>query len=78
MLTQEFHFPDVVRLWDAILADPKGRLTPLLRVCVAMLIAAREQLLAGDFASNLKLLQRYPPIDVNELLNKARQISHAL
>ena len=74
MLTQEFHFPDLVRLWDTFLADPKGRLDSLLRFCVAMLMAARDVLLAGDFASNLKLLQSYPPTDVNVLISKAARL----
>jgi len=42
----------------------------LARLCAAMLLRAREPLLRGDFAANLKLLQRYPPAlaDVRELL----------
>ena len=45
LLTQEFPFPDVVRLWDALLAAPKGRQTALLRLCTAMLLHLRQQLL---------------------------------
>ncbi|QDZ19806.1 Rab-GTPase-TBC domain-containing protein [Chloropicon primus] len=78
MCSQEFHFPDLIRLWDTFLADPKGRLESLLRFCVAMLVSARDMLLAGDFASNLKLLQSYPPTDVNILLNKAEQLQSEL
>ncbi len=74
MLTQEFHFPDLIRLWDTFLADPKGRLDSLLRFCVTMLMSARDLLLAGDFASNLKLLQSYPPTDVNVLISRAAQL----
>ena len=42
----------------------------LARLCAAMLLRAREPLMRGDFAANLKLLQRYPPAlaDVRELL----------
>jgi hypothetical protein len=47
LLTQEFSFPDAVRIWDALLADPGGRLDCLLRVCLALLINVRQQLLAG-------------------------------
>ena len=74
MCSQEFHFPDLIRLWDTFLADPKGRLDSLLKFCVAMLVSARDLLLAGDFASNLKLLQSYPPTDVNVLIAKAQEI----
>lgn len=31
----------------------------------------RDQLLKNDFASNVKLLQNYPPMDINIVLAKA-------
>lgn len=71
LLTQEFSFPDVLRLWDALLADPGGRTDCLLRVCLAMVLLVREELLKGDFASNLKLLQQYPSMDVGVVLRMA-------
>jgi hypothetical protein len=43
---QEFSFPDVVRLWDTLLADPAGRADCLLRLCIAMLVHVRAELLA--------------------------------
>jgi hypothetical protein len=45
LLTQEFSFPDAARLWDTLFADPAGRSDCLLRVCVAMLLNVRAQLL---------------------------------
>ena len=45
LLTQEFSCPDVVRLWDTILSDPGGRADCLQRICVAMLLNLRSQLL---------------------------------
>ena len=45
LLTQEFPFPDTVRLWDTILASPGGRQPCLLRLCTAMLLHLRSQLL---------------------------------
>jgi hypothetical protein len=74
LLTQELPFPDVVRLWDALLADPRGRTDCLLRVCAALLMRARSELLAGDFAANVKLLQRYPSVDVASVLADAEAI----
>jgi hypothetical protein len=71
LLTQEFPFPDAVRLWDSILSDANGRLDCLLRVCLAMLLNVREQLLEGDFAHNVKLLQHYPATDVSVILHRA-------
>lgn len=47
LLTQEFPFPDAVRIWDTLLSDPGGRADCLLRVCVAMLTNVRQQLLEG-------------------------------
>lgn len=31
----------------------------------------KEQLMEGDFASNVKLLQNFPPIDINQVLMRA-------
>ena len=60
-----------MRLWDTLLADPAGRMDCLLRLCVAMLLHVREELLRGDFAVCMKLLQRYPPVDVAVILARA-------
>ncbi|KAK9835253.1 hypothetical protein WJX84_005521 [Apatococcus fuscideae] len=75
LLTQEFPFPDAVRLWDTLLSDPAGRTECLLQLCIAMLMNIRNELLEGDFSQNLKMLQRYPPVDVNAILYKAQQLS---
>lgn len=48
LLTQEFPFPDAVRIWDTLLSDPGGRVDCLLRVCVALLMNVRQQLLEGE------------------------------
>ena len=42
---QEFSFPDAVRLWDTLFSDPAGRTDCLLRICAAMLINVRTELL---------------------------------
>jgi hypothetical protein len=62
-LTQEFPLPDALRLWDALLADEAGPRDALTRAAAAMVLHLRPQLMAGDFASNLKLLQAFPPTD---------------
>lgn len=74
LLTQDFPFPDVVRLWDSIFSDAAGRTDCLLRICVAMLMNIRQELLEGDFAQNIKLLQRYPPVDVHAIIHQAVQL----
>lgn len=50
----------------------------LLRVCCAMLILLRRRLLAGDFTSNLKLLQNYPPPNISHLLYVANKLRGTL
>ncbi|XP_021291742.1 TBC1 domain family member 13-like [Herrania umbratica] len=74
LLTQEFNFADSLHIWDTLLSDPEGPLETLLRVCCAMLILVRRRLLAGDFTSNLKLLQNYPPANVSHLLYVANKL----
>ncbi|XP_073111088.1 uncharacterized protein [Elaeis guineensis] len=47
----------------------------LLRVCCAMLVCVRRELLKGDFTSNLKLLQHYPETDLDYLLEIAHHLT---
>ncbi|KAL6885829.1 hypothetical protein ACP4OV_010090 [Aristida adscensionis] len=74
LLTQEFKFRDCVNLWDTLLGDPEGPQATLLRICCAMLILVRRRLLAGDFTANLKLLQNYPPTNIDHLLHIANKL----
>jgi len=67
LLSQEFPLPDVLRIWDSLLADKK-RFDFLIDLCCAMIIHVRGELLSSDFAHNMKLLQNYPPIDVRDIL----------
>ena len=71
LLAQEFNLQDVLRIWDVILSDSHGRMDCLLRVCCAMIMHVRPQLMAGDFTVIMRTLQRYPPVDVTVLLKKA-------
>merc|ERR1719430_1080611 len=63
MLSQEFSLPDVLSLWDALLTD-QTRCDLLMDVCLAMVFLVRDNISTNDFASNMKMLQNYPPIDV--------------
>ncbi|OXA62837.1 TBC1 domain family member 13 [Folsomia candida] len=74
LLSQEFPLPDVLRIWDSLLADRK-RFDFLVDLCCAMIIHVRGELLSGDFATNMKLLQNYPPIDVRDILALASTFS---
>ena len=53
---QEFQFPDAVRLWDTLFSDPAGRTDCLLRICVAMLINVRTELLQVPVQSNITIM----------------------
>jgi hypothetical protein len=57
LLTQEFSCPDVTRLWDTMLSDPAGRTDSLLRLCMAMLLNLRQELLQAR-ADALKHVSR--------------------
>ncbi|KAG5560669.1 hypothetical protein RHGRI_003859 [Rhododendron griersonianum] len=74
LLTQEFNFADSLLIWDTLLSDLEGPQETLLRICCAMLILIRRRLLAGDFTSNLKLLQHYPSTNISHLLYVANKL----
>lgn len=74
LLTQEFNFANSLHIWDTLLSDPEGPQETLLRICCAMLILVRRRLLAGDFTSNLKLLQHYPSTNISHLLYVANKL----
>ncbi|XP_064616309.1 TBC1 domain family member 13-like [Liolophura sinensis] len=75
LLSQEFQLPDVLRVWDSLFADEK-RFDFLIFVCCAMLILVRDDLLGGDFPTNMKLVQNYPStVDVQRILSKATELS---
>ncbi|XP_061345273.1 TBC domain-containing protein C1952.17c-like isoform X2 [Gastrolobium bilobum] len=76
LLTQEFKFETILRIWDTLLSNPFGVQDMLLRICCAMLLCVKSRLLSGDFVANLKLLQHYPDdINVEYLLQVAQDIS---
>lgn len=75
LLTQEFEFGTILRIWDSLLSHPFGVQDMLLRVCCAMLLCVKSRLLSGDFAANLNLLQHYPDVNTEHLLQVAREIN---
>lgn len=75
LLSQEFELPDVLRLWDTLFSDT-NRFELLRYCCCAMLMLQREYLLRGDFAENLKLMQSYPPSDIEEIISYAIQLAN--
>ncbi|CAJ1944544.1 unnamed protein product [Sphenostylis stenocarpa] len=76
LLTQEFKFESILRIWDTLLSNPFGVQDMLLRICCAMLLCVKSKLLSGDFVANLKLLQHYPDdVNLEYLLQVAKDIS---
>ncbi|XP_023033207.1 TBC1 domain family member 13 isoform X2 [Drosophila willistoni] len=74
LLSQEFPLPDVVRIWDSVFSD-EHRFDFLIKICCSMILMQREAILENDFASNVKLLQNYPPIDINVVLTHALSLA---
>jgi len=74
MLSQEFPLPEVLRIWDSLLADV-SRSHFLIDVCAAMILLVRDQILTNEFPDNMKLLQNYPTMDVHIILSKAVSLS---
>ncbi|RWS04182.1 TBC1 domain family member 13-like protein, partial [Leptotrombidium deliense] len=74
LLSQEFPLPEVLRIWDFLFADD-NRFSFLIDVCCSMLMLLHDDLLNGDFASNMKLLQNFPDkIDVSTIIRRAKKI----
>ncbi|KAL3585500.1 hypothetical protein D5086_012367 [Populus alba] len=75
LLSQEFNFQSILRIWDSLLSNPFGVQDMLLRICCAMLLCMKSRLLSGDFVANLRLLQHYPDINIEYLLQVAQDLS---
>ncbi|XP_074600098.1 TBC1 domain family member 13 [Brevipalpus obovatus] len=74
LLSQEFPLPETLRIWDFLLADDQ-RFRFLLEISCAMIILLKEDLLQGDYSSNIKLLQNFPErIDLENVIIKAKLV----
>ncbi|KAG8954053.1 hypothetical protein FRC04_001037 [Tulasnella sp. 424] len=61
LFSREFRIEDVLPLWDGIFAaDPTIQIAKW--ICVSMLIRIRNELIPGDYSSQLTALLRYPPL----------------
>jgi hypothetical protein len=74
LLSQEFELPDVLRLWDTLFSD-SNRFELLRYCCCAMLMLQRETMLKSDFAESLKLMQSYPPTDIEHIIAYAIELA---
>eukprot|EP00578_Thalassiosira_sp_NH16_P019038 CAMPEP_0181093548 /NCGR_PEP_ID=MMETSP1071-20121207/9509_1 /TAXON_ID=35127 /ORGANISM="Thalassiosira sp., Strain NH16" /LENGTH=1002 /DNA_ID=CAMNT_0023175799 /DNA_START=199 /DNA_END=3205 /DNA_ORIENTATION=- len=73
LLSREFLLPDTIRLWDSMFASTHKD-NFLRYVSVTMVMVIRDQLLEGDFSSCLRLLQAYPPTNLDRLLESSRAL----
>lgn len=73
LLSREFLLPDTIRLWDSMFSSTHKE-NFLRYVCGTMVMMARDDLLRGDFGQCLRLLQSYPPGDVDAILESSRSL----
>jgi len=73
LLSREFLLPDTIRLWDSMFASTHKD-NFLRYVCVTMVMIIRDKLLASDFSTCLRLLQSYPPTNIDRLLESSRAL----
>lgn len=74
LLSQEFLLPDVIRIWDSLFCEP-DKFKFLLSLCLCMIINIKQEILGNDFGANMRLLQNYPPCDMEKLLRDSRQMT---
>ena len=67
----------MLRIWDFLFSDQR-RFDFLICICCAMIMLLKRDLMDGDFASNMKLLQNFPErIDVSSVTRKAKSLTNA-
>jgi hypothetical protein len=75
LLSQEFLVPEVLRIWDFLFSFGSKMSSALLYCAIAMLIHQREELLELDgMTMILPVLQQFPPIDIDEMLDVAQKL----
>lgn len=73
LLSREFMLPETIRVWDSMFASTHKD-NFLRYVCVSMVMVIRKQLLQSDFSTCLRLLQSYPPTNIDRLLESSRAL----
>jgi hypothetical protein len=76
-LTQEFEMPDILRIWDSILADD-NKFEFLNMICLAIIKIKRNELLQSDFSGIMLTMQNLEKLDVEKLLQTAEAIRNEL
>lgn len=74
LLSQDFTIPDVIRLWDSLLADA-ARFNFFSYVCLALLVNVEGEILEGEFDTILKAVNTSSSkIEMNDLIILAREL----
>ena len=73
LMAMEFQLPEVLRLWDSFLSD-HHRFQFVTYFAIAMITKIKPELMNGNFAENLQLLQTFPSFDLYELLLPAMDL----
>ena len=73
LLSREFLLPDTIRLWDSMFCSTHKE-NFLRYVCGTMVMMIREDLLKNDLAGCLRLLQSYPPTNMDEILEASKAL----
>jgi hypothetical protein len=78
LLSQEFPLPEVLRIWDFLFSDAE-RFNFLICFCCSMLMLLKTNLMEGDFATNMKLLQSFPVerFDVSCITRRAKSLMNS-
>jgi len=65
--TQEFEMPDVLRLWDSLLAEDE-KFDFINMICIAIIKIKRQEILQNDFAGIMLNIQNFEKIEVENII----------
>jgi len=65
--TQEFEMPDVLRLWDSLLAEDE-KFDFINMICIAIIKFKRQEILQNDFAGIMLNIQDFEKIEVENII----------
>jgi Rab-GTPase-TBC domain len=73
LMSREFLLPDTIRLWDSMFSSTHKE-NFLRYVCGTMVMMIREDILKNDLAGCLRLLQSYPPTNIDDILQSSKAL----
>ncbi|ELP91235.1 hypothetical protein EIN_151320 [Entamoeba invadens IP1] len=66
MMAEELPTDSLILLWDRLLTDLKSK-KYLMYFCVSMLLSVKEEIMSTGFCGTLKILQKFPRREFNDL-----------